>query len=283
MSAEMTMANNCKKNTGRCSIALLPAFMTMALLQLASTALAQEADYINPDRPGIADGSKVVGAGRFQVESGIQHEYRRDGSLSDRRLFVPTLLRMGIGERWEVRIESNAYTWKRVSDPGNGDMRSEGLAPASLGMKYQFRGADDPRQPSLGAIMRIFPASGSGEFRSRHTTGDFRLAADWDFASNWSLNPNLGVAVYEDDQNQIFTAGLFAVTLNYNPSKTLNFFVDTGMQSRERKNGKSAIVFDAGVAYLITRDIQLDFSVGAGTAGTTPPRTFVALGISKRF
>ena len=262
---------------------LLQAFVAGMLLQMALPAFAEQDDYINPDRPGIADGSNVVGAGRVQIEAGLQQEFRRNLAVDDRRLFVPALLRLGINDNWEARVESNVYTWMRQSDPATGVTRSEGMMPASLGIKYHFQDSNGSTRPSLGAIVRIFPASGSNNFRTRHTTGDIRLAADWDFAPHWSLNPNLGVAVYEDGQNQLFTAGLFAMTLNYNPSKTLNFFVDTGMQSPEEKNGKSAIIYDAGVAYLISPDIQLDFSVGTGTAGSTPPGTFLAAGISRRF
>jgi hypothetical protein len=273
------------RNVGRFSNKLTANFLAVLFLQWSSAALAQEQDedYINPDRPGIADGSKVLGAGHFQIETGMQKEFRRNGPVSDQRLFFPTLLRLGLNKDMEVRVESNTYSRQSISDPENGGDRSEGSAPISIGAKYQMLGVDDPTQPSLGVIVRVFPASGSGNFRTRHTTGDVRLAADWDFASGWSLNPNVGIAVYEDDQNRVFTAGLLAMTLSYNPSKTLNFFVDTGMQSPESKNGKSSVIFDAGMAYLVSRDIQLDFSVGTGTAGLTPPRSFVSLGISKRF
>lgn len=285
------MLNNLAKNTGSFPIArthapampLTHASVLVISLLLMSTAFAQDDVYINPDRPGIADGSKVVGAGRFQIEAGIQKEFRGNGPVSDQRIFVPTLLRVGIDDQWEVRVESNTYTWQNVSDPESGASQNRGTAPVSFGMKYQFLGSYDATQPSLGAIVRVFPVSGSRDFRSRHTTGDVRLAADWDFSTQWSLNPNVGFAAYEDDQNRLFTTGILAVTLNFNPSKTLNFFIDTGMQSRERKNGKSAAIFDAGVAYLPSRDIQLDFSVGAGTKGATPPRVFVSLGISKMF
>ena len=34
----------------------------------AGVALAQAEEPINPDRPGIADGSKVLGHGRLQIE-----------------------------------------------------------------------------------------------------------------------------------------------------------------------------------------------------------------------
>lgn len=253
------------------------------LLDISPAALAEQDDFINPDRPGIADGSKVVGAGRFQIETGFQYESRQSGPVHDRRFLLPTLLRLGFGEKWEGRIESNAYNWKRLSETGNDAVRSEGSSPISLGMKYQWSPFNDAPQPSIGTIVRFFPVSGSSNYRSAHAMGDVRLAADWDFAPKWSLNPNIGVGAYEDDRNQLFAAGLFALTLNYNPTMTTNFFIDAGVQSPERKHGSSAVIVDAGLAILVTREIQLDFSVGRGTTGSTPPRSFVALGISMRF
>jgi hypothetical protein len=65
--------------------------------------------------------------------------------------------------------------------------------------------------------------------------------------------------------------------------KVLNFFIDSGIQSLETSHGRTSIIFDAGAAYVIGRDIQLDVSVGAGAAGTTAPRSFWSVGISKRF
>ena len=50
--------------------------VSLAMLGLSCPALADDA---NPDRPGIADGSSVVGASRFQVESGVQREQRHGG------------------------------------------------------------------------------------------------------------------------------------------------------------------------------------------------------------
>lgn len=165
------------------------------------SAFAEQDDLINPDRPGIADGSNVVGAGRLQIETGVQQELRRNGAVDDRRQFVPTLLRIGLNDSWEARIEGNVYTWMRQSDAVTGVTRSEGMMPVSLGVKFHFQDSNGVKQPSLGAILRVFPASGSNNFRTRQATGDIRVAADWDFAPNWSLNPNVGVAVYEDSQN----------------------------------------------------------------------------------
>ena len=137
---------------------------------LVTEMLAQPLDdYINPDRPGLADGSNVVGADRIQVE---------------------------------------------------GTARAEGIAPASVGLKYHFIDSLGWQQPSVGAIVRFFLRSGTRNFKTTRATSDFRIVADWDFLPQWSLNPNVGVALYESDASHLYAAGLFLATLNYNPSKT---------------------------------------------------------------
>lgn len=256
--------------------------VAFACILAAPPAAAQQADddYINPDRPGIADGSTTVGLHHFQIETALQVEFRRDGAEHDRTIFIPTLLRYGVADKWELRVEGNTYSWISQHDPTT---HASGLAPTSVGVKCNFIDASGTARPSVGAIVRIFPPSGSGDFRTPVTTGDFRLVADWSLADKWSLNPNLGIGIYEDGANRIYHTGLLAATLNFNPSKVLNFFVDTGMQSQEERNGKTSIIVDAGAAYIIGHDIQLDLSVGTGAAGTTPPHPFVAAGFSKRF
>jgi hypothetical protein len=63
----------------------------------------------------------------------------------------------------------------------------------------------------------------------------------------------------------------------------VNFLVDTGVQTPDEKHGRTSMIVDAGGALVIGHDIQLDFSVGTGVAGSTPPHPFVAAGFSKRF
>jgi hypothetical protein len=73
-----------------------------------------------------------------------------------------------------------------------------------------------------------------------------------------------------------------AVTLNYLPTKKLNPFIDVGLQIPERTDGRSSVIFDAGVAYIIGRNLQLDASMGTGAHGDTTPHPFIEFGISFR-
>jgi len=245
----------------------------------AAAAMAETEEPINADRPGIADGSKVVGHGHLQLEVGAQKEFRRAEGVFDHRVMVPLLLRAGIGQNWEFRLETNSYVFQHSGD----GLRQRGGAPIALGAKYQITDPADRTMPSFGVIARFMPPSGSGSFRSRRTSGDLRLAADWDFAPDWSLNPNIGVARVEDEEGRTLFARTLAATVGYNPTASLNLFVDAGLQSPEKKGGRAAVIVDAGIAYLLTPNMQLDFSAGKGVRGSTSPRGFVSAGLSTRF
>src|SRR5882724_1100097 len=156
---------------------------------------------------------------------------------------------------------------------GSSLSHTSGFAPISRGFKYHIYNSNGDHQISLGTIVRVFPAWGSKEFRLQHVTWDVRLAADWNLAPSLklSVNPNIGVGRYEDDKGRLFTAGLFAITLNYLPNKKLNPFIDLGVQSPEANNGKAAAILDGGVAYIIGLNIQIDVSIGTGAHGLRPP------------
>lgn len=241
----------------------------------------EDPDYINPDRPGIADGPNVVGPGRVQIETGVQIEYHKNSTGRQHLFFVPALLRIGLDKKWEVRVEGNTYARLHSLDV-EGEKRSEGIAPTSIGVKYHFTDSSGPAHPALAAIVRAFPPSGSRDFKTTHATGDVRLVANWDFAPRLSLTPNVGIARYEGDNGETFTAGLFASTLTFGLSKTFSMFVDSGIQTPEAKHGRASVIFDTGIAFILGSNTQLDLSVGTGATGLTTPRPFISVGISHR-
>lgn len=239
-------------------------------------------DTIQADRPGYANGSSIVKARHFQIELGVQQERRDNAGVRQQDLFVPTVLRVGVSDRLELRLESNGYAWERVSDAVD-TTRTEGMTPLVIGMKYRWRSSDGAKQPALALIARVLPASGTGDFKVTRTGADLLLVSDWAFAPDWTLTPNLGAGYYQDDQGEMFSSGLFAMTLAYDVTDQLNLFVDTSYQAHESRDGDAALIFDAGVAYLPVADIQLDLSAGRGSSGLSPPRPFVSVGISKLF
>lgn len=234
------------------------------LILVASPVLAQDAGLINADRPGIADSSGVVGPGVFQLEFGLERDHGSDG----RSIGTPLLLRYGVSKALELRVEGDGY----IHAPG-----ASGFAPVSIGAKYHFADA-----PSLGVIAGISLPSGTGAQRSHTTNGDVVLTADINIGEKWSLNPNIG-GVSQDDGEGRFTAGIAALTVQYNVSDRTNVFVDGAAQTPERRRGGSSLIGDAGAAWIVGRDTQFDVSIGWGAHGTTPPSVFIGAGVSRRF
>ena len=235
------------------------------------------AEEFNSDRPGIADGAETVGRGRVQLEAGFQHDRRKPGDEPRRELFFPTLVRIGIADEWEARLESDVYAWRRDSE----GERAEGWAPFALGVKHQFREGDDGG-PSLGVLASLSPPSGSRALRQRRTTGEVRLLAEWEIGERWSLNPNIGLGYEESDEGERFSTRLLAATLAYRPQSRLELALDVGAQRPETPGGRTAVLSSASVAYRIGRDLQVDFALGGRSSGSTPPRRFVGAGFSVR-
>jgi hypothetical protein len=237
----------------------------------AGHASAQSADRITADRPGLADSANVVGKGAIQLETGGQWETRP----GETAFFMPTLFRAGLSDRLEARIEGNTISTMAVEGA-----RRTGLAPTSLGAKFALVLAE-PARPGVSVIARVFPASGTNGFETRHLTGDLRLAVDWDMAEHFSLNPNAGFS-FSDGEAETFATGVFAVTLAYSRHPGLSWFVDTSLQQREIAEGTASIIVDGGVAYIPRQNWQFDFSAGARARGDTPARMFIAVGLAFR-
>jgi hypothetical protein len=268
-------------------------FISLALLGIAAPQLlaqdvaqhatpdSSQCDLIDADRPGLSDGSHVIGAGKIQLETGYVQERHVDGDVRSRVTLVPTLLRIGLTSRLEARLESNTLTHERVLAPPDSVASSTGLSPIFLGAKLLFYGSTDSAL-SVATIVRIVPPSGTAEFRSNRAAGDVRVVADWDFAPDFSLNPNIGYARYVDSDGTRFGTALGALTLSWQPTPRFSPFVNVAYQSREEAGGSWAMVVDAGAAYIVGCDVQLDLSAGQNVHGVTAPKPFVAAGISLR-
>jgi hypothetical protein len=253
---------------------VLPAIL-IALVTAAVQAQTQTSP-INADRPGLADGSTTLARGTIQIELGLERDDASQGGAGQRTLSTPTLLRYGITDSFELRIEGSGY--QRARTEGGSE---SGWAPASLGMKLHLVDEKaDVHLPSLGIIARAFVPSGSGAFRSEKVNGDLRLAADFTLNDRWSLNPHLGVA---HDAADGLTSVLAALTIQCNISPTVGVFVDGEMQAPEQRGGVSSLLLDTGAAWIVGNDTQVDVSIGWGAHGVTPPNVFWSAGVSRRF
>lgn len=226
------------------------------LLVIPVLAHAQEASIV-ADRPGLADGSTTVARGVVQLEAGVTAE-----GGDDERLTLPTLVRYGITDRLELRIDSDVLGW--TSDDAD-------VAPVSAGFKLRLRDGALP----LSLIASVQPPSGGGSLRSSAFESEARLVSDIELAEGWSLTPNVGVALAEGDG----AAAIFAATLERELGNALPF-VDFETTIAD---GDTSMIADAGVAWVVRPDTQLDISAGFDVFGDAYPEWFIAAGYSRRF
>ncbi|RYE97299.1 MAG: transporter, partial [Oxalobacteraceae bacterium] len=125
----------------------------LSSLSLSGAAHAADDDTIVTDRPGVAESSKVVGKGRVQLETSVAWERQRDDELHSRTLTTPSLLRVGLGDTLELRIETDGRTIEHDVDPASGAHAvSAGWADTELGLKWHV--ADQQgSHPSLGWLL----------------------------------------------------------------------------------------------------------------------------------
>ena len=237
-------------------------------------------DSLSSDRPGITNGSLVISPDTVQIEMGAQGDYQDSLGGDDQSYGMPTLIRIGLSKQVELRLESDLFSYDQNSDQDS-ISRTSGYSPINLGTKYEFLSGSE-NAPTMGAILQIAPPSGSSDFSTKHVNSDLLIAGDF-AVGNLDVGVNVGGAIYEDDDHQLYFATLAGVTVSLGVADKLNVFVDTGIQQPESKRGTSAVVSDVGASYLLNSDTQIDCSIGAGVHGDDTPDFTWSSGFSRRF
>lgn len=251
-------------------------------LLLHSAAIAASDDYSDPiatDRPDFVESSSVVGKGRFQIEtSGAFERSRRDGVV-ERAVSTPTLLRFGLNDSLEGRIETDGATHAWTRGPGSED--ASGMADTSFGLKWHVRdGADGVA--ALGMLLHVDVPSGARRLHSTGVRPSLRAVAEWDLPHELSLGVMPGLASERNDDGRRFTSGIFGLVLGKDWNKRFHSYVELAAPriAHARDGGTQASV-GFGSAYLLTPDLQIDAGVLGGLNRFTP-NVSVTVGVSVR-
>ncbi|MCS0612795.1 transporter [Massilia kyonggiensis] len=230
-------------------------------------------DTINPDRPNVANSSQVVGNRRVQLETGVQWDRQRDFDAHVRTLTTPTLLRIGVSDALELRVETDGRTIEHASDPASGvHTVSAGWADLSAGVKWHVVDQDGMR-PSVGLIAEAVLPTGSAALRGSGFRPAVELPLEWDLGHDWSLGVMPGIV-----RDSGLTYGVLAASVGKAFSERLHGFAEVA--APQIGHGTQAIV-DTGVAWLVNKDCQVDAMVVHGVNRQTPGLS-LAFGVSIR-
>lgn len=250
-----------------------------------STLAHADEDGIITDRPGLVESSKVVGAGRFQVETSVAQDRDDSAGVRQRTWYTPTLLRFGLGDTLEARIETDGRmraVTSTLNDSNSTRQTEDGYADLALGLKWHVADAQGAR-PSMAVLAHVDLDSGSRAFRATGKGGSLRLTSEWELDDDWGLGVMPGLAWQHDEQGARYTSAIFGIVLNRQLSERSSAFVSYSAPqiARGRHGGVSATV-DVGGTWLLSKAVQLDTALSRGLNHNTPDWSWTA-GLSLKF
>ncbi|WP_229448850.1 transporter [Massilia sp. CF038] len=239
-------------------------------------------DEIATDRPDFVESSNVVGKGRFQIETSIAGERSNNDGVRARLLSTPTLLRIGVSDTLELRVETDGRLQSRVSVDGGPTFKTNGYADTAVGIKWHARDAVGSA-PSIGVLAHLDLDSGSSPFRANGQGGSLRVVGEWDLPDGFSLGVMPGLSWQRDDNGARYTAGIFGVVLGKEISAELRGFVELSAPHIAKSGrGGSEATIDVGLAWLLAPTVQLDTAFSGGLNRQTADQA-LTVGLSVKF
>ena len=220
------------------------------LIALPAMAFGQDKDPIQPDRPGFADGTGIVGRRTLEIESG------KSSSFSDGHPTLSwgdTVVRYGLGGNLEFRLVGVTYLFA----PGG----AQGWGDPGVGFKYRLLRAKDGR-PDVSLIGLTTVPLGASEVRDNEWNPTVKLA--------WSLpvgdDSVYGNLVWSRVGSGTERFGQSAVSLGY--GHALSDRDGMGMEvwwiDHTSHDGPGAGFAGISFTHLISPNIQLDIEFQTG-------------------
>jgi hypothetical protein len=258
--------------------------MVAVALAIAASALhgsATAAGPIDTDGPDFVESSEAVGRGRFQFEANLVSE--RDRRRDITRTSTPTLLRFGLTETIEARIETGGrvLTTRAIETDRS---TASANADTAIGLKWHAQDREATiRKPSIAWIVHFDMPSGTGELRGIGVRPSLRAVITWDLRRDWSFGLMPGIRQIADADGNRATSGVIGAVLGKRLSAKLRVFAELAApQIAHARDGGVVLLWDAGIAYLIANDWQIGGRVGIG-ANRNTPNTTVLFAVAGRF
>ncbi|HEY5691581.1 MAG TPA: transporter [Cyclobacteriaceae bacterium] len=250
-------------------------FYIFLILALAQPAVyGQYNETIRSGRPGQSIGPFTVGKGIIQLQTGMDVFGFENKSLNERGdgYLNNTVARFGLTERFEI---SALVDHRSETDKLNGtETKSQGLAALDFGgryLVYSGKGAI----PSVGFQLRFRLPVLSEDYKIDNVAPRFILATGQKLSETFSLITNWGATW--NGINSVATK-FYTIDLSFSIVGKLSGFVENYGSTTA---GDFDTRFDAGFAYLLTDDLQLDILGGPGSNDGVKDY-FISVGISIR-
>ncbi|MFP6685835.1 MAG: transporter [Polyangiaceae bacterium] len=237
-------------------------------------------DALVTDRPDAAEASVTVGKGRFQIETGVGYTHDERGGTTTKTFGMPTLLRYGIVDPVELRVEGEIFNVQSTT----GAALQRGFTDMAVGAKVHVTDGGG-LVPSFGVLGHLSTPTGNETFSSNGWEPTMKLLADWELPGKFGLGTNAGFDVpVRDAAGHKFVRFLYAAALSRGIpglEDRLRVFIESAGAISLKRRKAHQHQFDTGLTVLLTPDMQLDVAAQIGLAEDSPDLA-MGLGFSWR-
>jgi hypothetical protein len=256
---------------------LIVAWVLVVLI--ASGATAAAGDALDPDRPDLSFSATTVESGRVQLETGMLFERTRMAAEpTKRRLSAETTLRIGLGDRFELRIDGEPIVRLRGAEDTTdvGDFR--------LGAKWRFLdAAEGAVRPALALLPLVKLPTAPTPIGTGRPDYGLLLLASFELPADFVLDANAGAAaIGQTGPSGYLVQALVSASLSRKLGAAVTTFGEIFYASREEWSGRDQVAIDTGIVWTVLPNLALDAAVGTSLYGRAPD-VFVRAGGSVRF
>jgi hypothetical protein len=226
----------------------------------------EEEEPLESDRPDFTESSATVGYRRLQIESGYTFTQAIGGDPTHDAHDLPELLvRYGVAERLELRLAwDEGMVFDRATDRNSGRVVTEnGSTDLEFGFKYALTKQDKWR-PQSAIIVSVSAPVGAPSQSSRQVDTMVNYLYSWEFTKKVSLNCSTG-NLWTAESCDRFSRFSQSASLEYELTKKLHIFSEWfAFLRRDSNDNRPQHYYNAGLSYLVTPNLQLDWRAGVG-------------------
>lgn len=206
------------------------------------------------DRPDQTESSTTIPLKSFQVECGVMIGNYYFNNSSEKLFLIPTtLLRYGLTKNIELRLVEQLISIKNEQT----SEENFGLSDLELGAKIQILKNPDINT-EIAFISHLVLPTGAVSITNDHAGTINKLAISHGLTDFLDLGYNIGYNYFGHEKGY----ATYSLALGLGLTKQTGAYIETYGEVAEFTDWISN--FDSGITYLVTENVQLDFSFGIG-------------------
>lgn len=215
---------------------------------------------MSTDRPDTTESPVTVDAGHFQLEmSVVEFERESDGARVDSWTIAPVNLKVGVLNNTDLQFMFDPY----LIEDERGQARASGIGDATLRAKINLVG-NDSGDWAIGVMPFVKIPTGSDEVSNGAVEGGLIVPASFELPNEFSLGLMLELDALRDGDGGYDAELVHTAVLGRDLFGQVSGFVEYVGVAPLQSGGDYRATLNAGLAWGLTPDVQLDAGVGIG-------------------